>query len=94
MGVPGPGRRVFAGNQSGPGVGRGRYRHLGCVGSGRSVSSSPVTRDRGSLLVTDDPVVAIEQLWAWHLTLSAMLGPGPHNPESLAAGMEEYHGYG
>lgn len=37
-------------------------------------------RDRGLLLVTDDPIVAVERFRACHHTLCTTLGPGPHYP--------------
>ena len=51
-------------------------------------------RDRGLLLVTDDPAAAVERFRACHQTLCARLGPGPHYPDARISGWEVTHGNG
>ncbi len=57
-------------------------------------SGAIAARDRGLLLVTDEPAVAIERFRACHHTLCATLGPGPHYPESSPVDKEAFHGHG
>ena len=51
-------------------------------------------QDRGLLLVTDDPMVAVQRFQACHQTLCARLGPGPHYPDARIPGYEVTHGNG
>lgn len=49
-------------------------------------------RDRNLLVVTDDPVAAIEHFASCHRTLCATLGPGPHYPATHPLQPEAAHG--
>lgn len=49
-------------------------------------------RDRGLLVVTDDPHVAVAHFQACHERLCATLGPGPHYPAAHPRQPEATHG--